>query len=465
MLVTLDTTRADALGCYGAHGDPTPELDRLARLGTRFETAISTAALTPVAHASILTGLDNREHGLRVLTGRGGYALDAHVPTLATILHEHGYRTLAIQSAFTVSRYFGFERGFDVFDSLDGRFEKGTAGNLTWNQSELQRRSDDTTDRALAQLTGSEPFFLWVHYWDPHDEAKVPPPEYLPPELSRDRRGDPIPGRALYAAEIHYMDHEFGRLLSALQARPDWDRTLVVVVADHGEGLGDHGWQSHRILYQEQIHVPLIVRVPGEHAVPDVQALVRTTDIAPTVLDYLALDPPHPVSGRSLRKLVEGQADDPRVAFADAQNGYDLNVKSLAARPYEDFVYTAIDYPWKLIYRPLHPEHDELFDLARDPRELHDCSSSEKAHVLRLEHLLAKNAPWVSGPFAAIENSSVSEESAGKMLGDLGYVAGEWPGNDVRFAFACPDHRETLFDMPEHCPHCSAPPILVRRPH
>jgi arylsulfatase A-like enzyme len=465
LLITLDTTRADALGCYGAKADATPVLDAIAAEGTRFDQAIASAALTPVSHASILTGLEPREHGVRVLAGRGGYRLHDDVPTLATILHARGYHTAACLSALTVSRWFGFERGFDVFDGFDGAFEPGTLGNLTWDQSNLQRRSDATTDLAIAQTRGKEPFFLWVHYWDPHDEALVPPPEFLRPGLPRDAQGHLQPCRALYADEVHYMDHEIGRLVDALKSSGQWDHTLVVVVADHGEGLGDHGWATHRILYQEEIRVPLIVRVPGAKPAHEVKALVRTIDIAPTVLDYLHDDAPRAMSGTSLRALIEGRADVPRVAFAEALNGYDLNVQSLAARPQDDFVYAAIDWPWKLVYRPLHPHQHELFDLSLDPHEMQNRFATEPAQVMRLEQLLAQHAAWVAAPFPPIETSGVSAEHAHRMFAELGYVAGSMPGTDARFGFACPREPADVHDTADECVHCGGRPLLIARPH
>jgi arylsulfatase A-like enzyme len=483
LLVTLDTTRADALGCYGARGDPTPHLDRFARSGTRFDQAVATAALTPVSHASILSGLDNRGHGLRVLAGRGGSRIDPHVPTLSTVLRARGWRTAAVHSSFTVSGYYGFDEGFDVFDSLEGEFAPGSAGNLTWNQPALQRRSDTTTDRAIAQITRGSPFFLWVHYWDAHDGSPLPPSEFLPHDLPRDGVGRLIQGRELYAAKVRWMDRQFGRLMAALEASGEAERTLVVVVADHGEGLDDHGWDSHRILYQEQIRVPLLVRVPGAKQQASTAALVRTTDIAPTVADYLGLggfadaSPPDALaerdlstrmSGLSLRPYIEGEDAEARLAFADALNGYDLNVLSLRARAHEDFVYAVVEWPWKLLYRPLHPDRHELFDLERDPGELENRFASEPDRVLRMEKHLAHHPAWVAAPFepepGAGTGSGIDTERARQILSNLGYVEGTTSGSDARFAFACPVHRDLVQAEPRPCPSCSEPPILIAHP-
>ncbi len=439
VLVTLDTTRADFLGCYGYPGDPTPQLDALAREGVRFDQAIATASVTPVSHASILTGLDNHAHGVRVLSGLCGFRLGADIPSLSTVLRGAGWATAAVHSAFPVSAYFGFDRGFDVFESFSGGFRPGQAGNMTWDLPRLQRRSDETTTIVLDRLreTG-RPFFLWVHMWDPHDNVLVPPPEYLPPSVPRLADGRLPASRELYAAEVSYVDHQLGRLFASLRENGEWERTLVVVVADHGEGLGDHGWQYHRILYQEQIRVPLLVRIPGPPNGREVPAVVRTTDIFPTVLDYLGVAAPRSVSGRSLRPLIEGRDDAPRTAFADQINGYDLNVAMLTPRPNDDFMYAVIDGGWKLVWRPLHPEHSELFHLDSDPRELVNRFDGEPGEVLRLQRLLARHGGWVTTPCHDVsEDAQLDAAAAARVLAELGY-AGGGATIEARWGFACP---------------------------
>lgn len=464
LLVTLDTTRADYLGCYGRPGDPTPNFDALAAEGTRFDLAIASAAVTPVSHASILTGLDPREHKVRVISAFGGFRLPSDVPTLATVLKDAGYATAAVHSAFPVSGYYGFDRGFDVFESFDGVVQQGNAGNMTWDLQRLQRRSDETTDLVLDTLGKSgRPFFLWVHYWDPHDDAKIPPPEHVPAHVPRDARGRPLGGRELYAAEVTYTDFEFGRLVASLKERGEWERTLVVVVADHGEGLGDHGWLHHRVLYQEQIRVPLIVRPPEVPEVADTAALVRTSDIFPTVLDYVGAAHARPVAGRTLRALMDGKPDAPRWAYADQINGYDLNVAGLLdQRPYDDFVYCAMDARWKLVWRPAHPEQSELFDLANDPRESRNLFAKEAGERTRLQKLLARHGGWVTAPFEP-EGSAKDIEAMQGALTALGYASGGTPATDARWAYTCVDHPTEQWIDPDPCPRCGEPGLLIAR--
>jgi arylsulfatase A-like enzyme len=468
VLVTLDTTRADYLGAYGKSGDPTPNLDALAAQGTRFDLAISSAALTPVSHASILTGLENREHGLRVLSAQSGFRLRSDVPTLATVLHGAGYRTAAVHSAFPVSSYFGFQNGFDAFESVEGQMGRlrGNAARRTWDLAKFQRRSDETTDLALDWLKSTKsPFFLWIHYWDPHDDVLVPPPERLPANLRRiGADGQPQPSLELYAAEVSYVDAQIGRLIAALKASGKFEHTLFVVVADHGEGLGDHGWDHHRILYQEQIRVPLIVRVPGAKQAAEVADLVRTIDIYPTVLDYLGVLAPKPVSGASLRPLIEGRPDPPRIAFADQINGYDWNASMVDSHPQFDFLYCAMDRDWKLIYRPSHPDASELYEIARDPREEKNLFRERADEALRLERKLARQDGWVTAPFGK-DASAPDPKDAQHALDVLGYTTGgsQDGAPSPQWSWTCPEHASVRQDARGKCPTCGTPLIPVRR--
>lgn len=467
LLITLDTTRADHLSCYGRPGRATPNLDALAAEGSRFDLAISTASVTPVSHASILTGLDNHEHGLRVIFAEGGYRLSERVETLATVLAARGFHTATVHSGFPVSRFFGLTRGYGVVDDLLAEMHEesdepvlprtgSVSKDFVWDVPEHQRRSDETTDLALERLAAS-PFFMWVHYWDPHDVAR------LPPGLGPDHPGAKVPlgVQAFYAEEVQYMDGEIGRLLAGLRARGLYDDTLVVVVADHGQGLLDHGWGGHRLLYQEHIRVPLIVRVPGVEQEDVVPELVRTVDIFPTVLDYLGLEPPRPVSGRSLRALIEGRPDEPRVALADQINGYDWNAGMVRRRPLDDFVYAIVEQEWKLLYRPRHFAKSELFHLPDDPREEHDLFAARPEVAQRLLTALAEAAPWVTSPFERLSNGELDAEAARRALDDLGYT-GEEPV-DAEWAWTCPVHRDARRDVAGPCPTCGLPPLLIGR--
>jgi arylsulfatase A-like enzyme len=470
VLVTLDTTRADALSCYGAPQGSTPSLDALARSGTRFDLAVSTAALTPVSHASILTGLENQQHGLRVLAAPSGFRLRSDVETLATALKAEGYATAAIHSAFPVSAHFGLQRGFDVFESfaVDG----AGADPASWDVDALQRRSDETTDLALAYLKDArEPFFLWIHYWDPHDALRLPPTESLPRDLPQ-RDGKLVPSRELYAAEVRYLDQQIGRLLAGVDAGRAAGDSLVIVVGDHGEGLGDHGWPFHRILYQEQIRVPLIVRAPYpsgariQRAVPDV---VSTVDLFATVLDYAGSKRAAPPSSHSLRECIEGRAAAPRIAFADSIAGYDLAVgatgrRMVDNRPLDDFLYCALDAEWKLIYRPAHPAASELYHIASDPKERNNRFAVEPEQGTRLLAALADAQPWVTRPFES-DAADPDADAARSALAALGYAGGE---HDVGpsagdWEWVCPRHPDERSAAPQPCQQCGGRRVPVAR--
>ena len=458
LFVTLDTTRADYLGTYASVHGPTPAFDALAERGVRFEQAISSSALTPVSHASMLTGLFPYRHGLRVLSAGSGYRLPEDVPLVTSILREAGYRTAAVHSAFPVSAHFGFDRGFEHFDGVDGELD---VDGRSWDVDRAQRRSDETTDLALDALDavqGPGPFFLWVHYWDPHDPRLLPPAEWLE-GISTERESD-----ELYAAEVHYLDSQFARLLEGLAERGLAADTLVVVVSDHGEGLSDglkrHGWGSHRMLYQEQIRVPLILAGPGVPAGLAVDSVVRTVDLAPTVLDYVGLATPPDLDGRSLRASIEGTDTEPRVAYADQINAYDHNAGMVKRRPDAAFLFSVISGRWKLIYRPHVPasERTELFDLEADPLELCDLSDDQPEVLIRLLDDLGRRRPWVLGPFPSTgEEGSAAAERA---LEALGYTSTEDEDPTWRWSWTCPAHPEALSaSSAPHAKDCALAPI------
>jgi arylsulfatase A-like enzyme len=466
LLVTLDTVRADHLGSYGFPADITPNLDRFAMQATRFERAFSTASVTPVSHASILTGRYPYSHGLRVLSAEGSFRLEPTIPSLAGVLRESGFRTGAVHSSFTVSDYFGFRNGFDFFDSFETKLEK--QGKFAdWRLEKNQRRADITTDVAIDFLdAGDQPFFLWVHYWDMHDPILLPDDDFMPPadELEVNRWGAIQPNRALYAAEIRYMDHHLGRLLEALKTRGVESDTLVVIVADHGEGLGDHGWRFHRLLYQEQIRVPLLLRIPGVEGGGRITDLVRSIDIFPTVLDYLGISIPEDIQGRSLRPLLEGDLDTPRVAYADQINVFDKNAKMIQRRPNDLLLHSVQDQRWKLIYRPLLPESSELYDLEQDPGEENNLFRADHPEAKRLLAELADHPGWVLEPPTGMG----MDPSARRQLEALGYVEKDEGGAEEPMAWSyTPPARfgEEFFTSQRDCEAATGSTcVLIRTP-
>ena len=374
VLITLDTLRADRLGSYGYDRPTSPALDALASDAVLFENAIAQSAVTPVSHASILTGLNPYHHRLRSLHGGKNYALPEDKLTLAERMRANGRKTAGFVSAFPASRHFGLHRGFDTWDEefSTPEEEKVLTERGMVQTGRAQRRGDETTDHALTWLRrqDGEPFFLWIHYFDVHDPLILPPGSYLSKFLprsssQRDRR------LATYDAEIAFVDSQVGRVLRALEDEGLREETVVVVMGDHGEGLGDHGWWGHSILYQEQTRVPFILSVPSEGWSGRVDALVRTIDLLPTLVDVMDLQcPSEPCAfdGQSLRAVIEGEPTDTRLAYSESINDlaayYDSPLN-------EDSLYAIHDGRFKLIarYQGSLKKPSMLFDLAEDPAE------------------------------------------------------------------------------------------------
>lgn len=303
LLVTLDTTRADALGCYGGAQAQTPTVDALAARGVRFARAYTVTPLTIPAHSSIFTGLYPPRHGVR---DNGDFFLGDDAVTLAERLRESGYATMASVGAEVTSHHWGFAQGFDAFYDDMGNTDDEK------NRWRVERRGDAVVDDALGWLDthlGQEPpVFAWVHLFDAHHP-------YEPPEEARAR----VPGRP-YLAEVSYADSQVARLLEKLRERGVDENTWVIVAADHGEGMGSHGESMHGVLlYDATTHVPLIVRPPGGAEPRVVDTPVSLVDLAPTVLS-LAGAPAFPVAdGRDLSGVLRGgEGDATRTVYAES---------------------------------------------------------------------------------------------------------------------------------------------------
>ncbi len=297
LLITIDTLRADALGCYGA-AVRTPNLDQLASEGLRFDFAHAHAVLTRPSHTSILTGLYPYEHGVR---DHSGYRMKTGTPTIATILKQHGFTTGAFIGGAPLERRFGLADGFDVYDDRLGR-----TGNSS-DFSLAERPAGEVIAPALTWIRDRPGrWFAWVHLFDPHAPYLPPPPfdqqySYKP-----------------YLGEVAYVDQALRPLLDTIRAsaRP----TLVVVTSDHGEGLGDHGELTHGLFaYESTLHVPLIVaQVGGARSHGTVSHLpVRHVDLVPTMLDAVDVKPPDGLPGRSLLP------DRPQPAEADVSSYFE----------------------------------------------------------------------------------------------------------------------------------------------
>lgn len=365
VFVSVDTLRADALGTYGS-SVPTPVIDRLGREGVVFEHAYAPAPVTAATHATLFTGLEPLRHGLE----DNGQRLIASPTTLAERFAEGGYTTAAFVSSFVLDRRFGWDRGFEHFD--DDFPEEGASWNIKqpgfWHLHQLQgfdRHAAITTDAAVAWLeTVEEPFFLFVHYFDPHRPYR--PPASFDSRVAADAL--PFAGRSasgtsasalreilrLYHAEVLYVDFELGRLLEAVERRTSRP-PLVLVTADHGEGLGQHDLIGHNAnLYDELVRVPLIFHWPGVLEPARVMGSVGLADVAPTLVDLAGLAPLADADGASLATVLDGHGEQtarPLYAHrrADPKSSRNPHLHSLRSGR------------WKYI-RAVNGD-DELFDL------------------------------------------------------------------------------------------------------
>lgn len=337
VLITLDTTRADRLTPYGLMDVVMPGLERLAREGVLFHQATSVAPLTLPAHTSIMTGLLPPRHGVRDNVDR---PLAASHRTLAEMLHQRGFRTAAFVGSTVVGADRGLSQGFEHYGDVPPNDRAGAEGR--------QRRADEVVSDAVQWLdaVGESRFFLWTHLYDPHRP-------YNPPAPLRAGQVDP------YIGEIAFADAQIARLLDALEIRRLLDRALVIVTADHGESLGEHGEQDHGMfVYESVLRVPLIIRGPGLRP-GRVDGVVRLVDIMPTVLDVLGFGLPQ-TDGVSLRAALGGAGAPPDVeAYAES-----LYPQRLGGSP----VHSLRVGRFKVIDAPC----PELYDLARDPFEEHN---------------------------------------------------------------------------------------------
>jgi arylsulfatase A-like enzyme len=409
LLISLDTTRADHLGCYGNLTASTPHLDALAAEGTLFNDVVATATTTLSSHTSIMTGLYPRRHGV----ARNGFMVNQENRMLAEVLSGAGFHTAGFLGSYALDRMFDFNQGFDAWDQeFDIEFS-------FLHADQNQRRGEDVTDAVLDhldELDGDERLFLFAHYFDAHAPYDPPAPfgaRFVPegqPVTSNIREislqealhhqrsegqqhsvydlgltrsmaaftsDDPLPGdrllASLYAAEIAYMDGAIGRLLAGLDKRGLLEDCVVLVIADHGETFWEHGdaWHHGAWVFDTNVRVPLILRLPdGRGAGKQVTGLASGTDVFPTLLELLDIDLPEEVDGISLMAALDGAPLPERAVFSEATQPV-LGVEQ-AGRWLGQFKPRAVRRgPWKYIEAP-YIEVAQLFNLRSDPFERHN---------------------------------------------------------------------------------------------
>ncbi len=415
-LITIDTLRADRVHCYGYDRIRTPALDQLAKQGVRFAEAFTPSPITNSSHVSILTGLLPSSHGVSDF----GIPLAANHATLAELLEKRAYRTAAFIGAVILdskSLAPGLDRGFEFYDN----FPEHPEIKSHWGR--IERRGMDVVQRAEAWLDAHRegPHFVWVHLYDPHDPYEPPPPYS---DLYKDR---------LYDGEIAYADSALGHFVAYLKQQGWYAGALIVVVGDHGEGLGEHHEDTHGIfLYDSTTHVPLIIKLPNEReAGREVRGQVRTTDILPTILDLLEIPAPTSLDGNSLKPFFTGIETAPRTAFGETDYPLRFGWASLRSVRKEGFKF--IEAP-----RP------ELYDLHSDQEELHNNYVPWDAMVQKLRKELAE----LSAKSPARGKVSPAAVSAGTIdeLHALGYLdsADARSSTDVPEPSLLPDPKDKI---------------------
>jgi choline-sulfatase len=399
LLITIDTFRADRVGTGVA-----PTIDRLAASGNRFTSARSVVPLTLPSHTTIHTGLLPPAHGVRE---NGVDSLAGTHPTIARLLKGAGYDTAAFVGAFVLDHRFGLAQGFDTYDDQIPRDPDAT------ERLEAERPASAVIDRALAWFErraqaqpapspqSPVPFFVWIHLYDPHAP-------YNPPAEFRARTRTP------YDGEIAYADSQVGRLLDALRARGLTERTLVAIAGDHGEGLGDHGEQTHGMLvYDSTLRVPLIIAAPG-HAPATRDEAVSLADVAPTLLRAAGVTPPDTMKGRDLLDAGVSRLPEPG---------------SVRLQPDRD-LYSETEYPRVVGWSPLQALTDgrwmtiragattEVYDVRADPRQEHDVAASQTS----VAAAMGARADAIHASAAASGTRAISPD-AQERLRSLGYVA------------------------------------------
>jgi arylsulfatase A-like enzyme len=397
ILITLDSTRADRMGFLGAKGAHTPNLDRLAGESIVFEHAYAQAPGSVVSHASILSGAYPQSTGMTEIGG----TLPSSLPYLPNLLKSQGYRTAAFVGSIDLDPWNGLAQGFDRgFPTYDAGYRPAIPGDARPPLTE--RRGDQVAARAIAWLdhNAQQQFFIWIHISDARAH------------------------RASYNSAISAADAAIGKLLSALQQRNIYGNTAVIVVADHGESLGAHGEDAHGVfLYDETIHVPLLIKLPTSRGAKPatarvsakVSAKVRLVDIAPTLLEIAAIPVPSQMQGQSLLRIAKSKSG----GSGSGMNG-DQPVYSRADLPQRGFGWSPLE-SWRAgKYLYIRAPRPELYDLTADPGATHNLAQSSKATL----DTMAAQLETFDRHFSGEAGKSSAELSSSEMqkLASLGYV-------------------------------------------
>jgi len=410
LLISIDTCRADRLSSYGYERQTTPNIDVLAQTAILFKNANSPVPLTLPAHSSALTGTYPPYHKVH---DNLHTKLDKNQITLAEILSENGYSTGAVVSSVVLNRAFGTAQGFA---SYNDKFEMPI-------NKQLERRGEEASHFAGQFLEDNQDnsFFLFLHYYDPHME-------YNPPEPYASEYADD-----LYAGEIAYTDHCIGGVIEQLKSLDLYDNTLIIIMGDHGESLGEHGETEHGyFIYQSTTWVPLIIRPPHLKSTKEITEVVSLVDIVPTILSYLDIEIPDHIQGQDLSSYGNKRSSPPSRDY--------IYTESLTPTKFEcNPLLGIIDKKWSLIQTT----HPELYDLENDRKESDNLyeKNKQRARLMQtnLQDLVVKlvNQDLTS-------NSVNLDEETQKQLASLGYVGGDAVNDSLEFNPEGKDPKELI---------------------
>jgi arylsulfatase A-like enzyme/Flp pilus assembly protein TadD len=416
LVITIDTLRADHLGCYGYDKIRTPNIDSLARDGARFERAYTPVPITLPSHTVIFTGTFPTASGIHDFSAN---RLSAQTITLAALLKDRSYTTGAVVASAVLDSRFGLNRGFDFYyDHFD--FNRLQESNL----DEMERPANVVADLALDWLrqNAGKRFFFWLHLYDPH-YPYVPPAPY-----NMEYRANP------YDGEIAFADAQLGRVLQFLKTKGLYDRTIIVLSGDHGEGLGEHGEKTHGFfIYNSTLHVPLVVHAPGVRP-RIVSAPVSTADVMPTLLEELKMPVPSQVQGLSFVKLMEGKESDPATSRGI----------------YGETFLPRLHFNWSELrgfrfsrYKFIEAPEPELYDLEKDPGELQNLYPDKKAVASEMRRKLTDFIQANTPKKEQAENMPL-DPALMERLEALGYAGFSGGGKPAAKVATLPDPKDRI---------------------
>jgi arylsulfatase A-like enzyme/Tfp pilus assembly protein PilF len=424
VVITIDTLRADHVGCYGYKQIKTRNIDALAADGTRFDRAFAVVPVTLPSHTTIMTGT------YPMLSGMHDFSLNKlspTQPTLASVLKQAGYATGAVVASAVLDSRFGLNQGFDFYyDHFD--FSRLDETNL----DEMERPGNQVADLTIDWLgkNWQKKFFLWMHLYDPHFP-------YTPPEPYRTEYA----GR-LYDGEIAFADEQVGRLVQFLKDKGIYQNTVIVLAGDHGEGLGEHGEKTHGFfIYNSTMHVPLIIRSPDAKGGQAVEDMVSLVDLMPTVLSAVGVDVPSQVQGKNLMPKVAGvQEADKSVRSTRAS---DRAVYGETFLPRLHFNWSELRGAENTKYHFIDAPKPELYDVGKDPGELHNLFADKKAVS---EEMRAKLVAMIREYSAGQElaEKTTLDPALAERLKSLGYVAFSGGGDPAISNRDLPDPKDRI---------------------